>query len=531
MIPSGLARNSRSVLLAALVAVVAGCGSSSTEPTNNNANAGGGGTTAAATPTFSPAAGTYDSAQSVAISTTTAGAVIHYTVDGSTPTGSSTTYTGPVSVASSLTLKAIATASGFTDSAVATAAYVINAGGGGGGTTPAATPTFSPAAGTYASAQSVTITSTTPGAAIRYTTDGSTPGALSTLYTAPVPVNASLTLQAIAIATGFTNSVVGSAAYVINTGGGGGGGGGGTSADAMCQAMNDAYARLVATCYHYNPDFLASMSDGALGCSETAKAIAAGRATYNASLGSACQGALNALSCADLNTGSFPSSCLQAVSGTVANGAVCYSDTECASGTCDSSGPVCPGTCHGYVGLGQACGSSSQCDPSLTCDSGTCKTPSAVGGACPCREGLWCNTSGGGAGTCQASLATGSACSTASGSAPCILGSVCVGSPSACQIQVGLNGNCAASAELCGFGYVCSATTHTCLSAPSVGQACGPSAPLCIGGYCDFFATSPSCVAQRTLGQSCTGMMPFECAPGLTCGSAGTCVRGYCPEP
>jgi len=28
-----------------------------------------------------------------------------------------------------------------------------------------------------------------------------------------------------------------------------------------------------------------------------------------------------------------------------------------------------------------------------------------------------------------------------------------------------------------------------------------------------------------------TGMMPFECAPGLTCRSAGTCVRGYCPEP
>ena len=38
-----------------------------------------------------------------------------------------------------------------------------------------ATPTFTPAAGTYSSAQSVTISTTTGGATIRYTTDGSTP--------------------------------------------------------------------------------------------------------------------------------------------------------------------------------------------------------------------------------------------------------------------------------------------------------------------------------------------------------------------
>lgn len=80
-----------------------------------------------ATPTFSPVAGTYITAQVVAISTTTPAATIYYTTDGSTPTTSSTVYTSPISVPASATLKAIGTAFGFTQSAVATAVYQINA--------------------------------------------------------------------------------------------------------------------------------------------------------------------------------------------------------------------------------------------------------------------------------------------------------------------------------------------------------------------------------------------------------------------
>lgn len=87
----------------------------------------------ASAPTFSPAAGTYSSAQSVTLSSTTPGAVIHYTADGTTPTTSSTLYTAPVSVAATATLKAITAASGYSDSPVATAAYTITTGGGGGG--------------------------------------------------------------------------------------------------------------------------------------------------------------------------------------------------------------------------------------------------------------------------------------------------------------------------------------------------------------------------------------------------------------
>lgn len=85
---------------------------------------GGGGTVA--TPTFSPAGGTYSSAQSVSISCATSGATIRYTTNGSDPTSSSTTYTGPITVSTSTTIKAKAFKAGMTDSATASAAYTIS---------------------------------------------------------------------------------------------------------------------------------------------------------------------------------------------------------------------------------------------------------------------------------------------------------------------------------------------------------------------------------------------------------------------
>jgi len=81
---------------------------------------------AAATPVFSPAGGTYSAAQSVVLTDSTPGAKIYYTTDGSTPTTSSSSYSGPITVSSSETLQAVASASGYALSAVATATYTIN---------------------------------------------------------------------------------------------------------------------------------------------------------------------------------------------------------------------------------------------------------------------------------------------------------------------------------------------------------------------------------------------------------------------
>ena len=299
-------------------------------------------------PIFSPAGGTYITAQTVSISCGTTGAAIYYTTDGSTPSSSSTPYTGAITISETTTIKAIAIKDGI-NSSVATATYTIVSGGenreatfvfntvdglsdlgitapssgsgtnlgsneytsnlvsltatdGGtqtrvwnsngtydlriyktgsitlnvpegytissivitgkvvsglssnigtysngtwtgssssvtlsatdtqqintitvnyvsisGGTVSA--PTFSPASGTYTQAQTVSINSSTSGAAIYYTTDGSTPSSSSTPYTGAITISKTTTIKAIAIKDG-TRSNVSSATYTISSGGG-----------------------------------------------------------------------------------------------------------------------------------------------------------------------------------------------------------------------------------------------------------------------------------------------------------------------
>lgn len=161
-----------------------------------------------ATPSISPAAGSYNNDQTVSITCATGGASIYYTTDGTTPDNTKTLYAGAFTLGASATVKAIGIKGGYTDSAVASNAITLQA----------ATPTFSPSAGSYGSAQSVTISSSTTGASIYYTTDGSTPTTGSTLYTVPVSVGSSLTLKALAVKSGYGDSSVGSAAYTISGG-------------------------------------------------------------------------------------------------------------------------------------------------------------------------------------------------------------------------------------------------------------------------------------------------------------------------
>ena len=79
-----------------------------------------------ATPTFSPAGGRYAEAQTVTINCATNGASIYYTLDGSTPSASSTPYTSALTISETKTVKAIAIKDGE-QSAVATATYKIGA--------------------------------------------------------------------------------------------------------------------------------------------------------------------------------------------------------------------------------------------------------------------------------------------------------------------------------------------------------------------------------------------------------------------
>jgi N-acetylneuraminic acid mutarotase len=163
----------------------------------------------ASAPVFSLSAGTYTSVQTVKLTDSTPGAAIYYTTDGTTPTAASTAYSGPITVNSTETIRAVALATGYSASSIASAAFTINL-------PPASAPAFSVPGGTYTSIQTVSISDSTPGAAIYYTTDGTTPTTASTAYSGPITVNATETIQATAVAPGYSASPLASAAYIIN---------------------------------------------------------------------------------------------------------------------------------------------------------------------------------------------------------------------------------------------------------------------------------------------------------------------------
>ncbi len=164
-------------------------------------------TPVAAAPSINPNGGTFAAPQNITLSSATSSASIYYTLDGSTPTPASTLYTDPLAITSSTTIRAIATAPGFVQSAVSSASFTFS------NQTPPVT--FQPAAGTYFATQMVTLSDADSAATIFYTTDGSTPTASSSQYTAPISVAASRTIKAIAIDPSLQNSSVATGAYTI----------------------------------------------------------------------------------------------------------------------------------------------------------------------------------------------------------------------------------------------------------------------------------------------------------------------------
>ena len=136
----------------------------------------------------------------VSITCATPSATVYYTTDGSTPTTSSTEYSGPFSITDPITVKAIATKTNWNNSEVATLSI-----------SQVATPTIQ-----NNGSNAISITTDTPGATIYYTTDGSTPTTSSNLYTFPLQENVSgVTIKAIAVKENMMISEVGSGSVTL----------------------------------------------------------------------------------------------------------------------------------------------------------------------------------------------------------------------------------------------------------------------------------------------------------------------------
>ena len=176
-----------------------------------------------AAPTLSPDGGTYPSTSptTVTITTITSGANIRYTLDGTMPTESNGTLisasSGTVAVTSTAqgtVLKAIAFKAGWITSTVkSSAAYAMPQ---------VATPDFNPPGGTSSFDMDVQISTSTSGAYIRYTLDGTMPtesyGTLIQSQSGTVtvtPTRPATRLNAVAFKAGWTTSTDQGASYLL----------------------------------------------------------------------------------------------------------------------------------------------------------------------------------------------------------------------------------------------------------------------------------------------------------------------------
>ncbi|MBN1962489.1 MAG: chitobiase/beta-hexosaminidase C-terminal domain-containing protein [Deltaproteobacteria bacterium] len=166
-----------------------------------------------AAPIFSPGSGELQNGALVAITCSTDDATIYYTTDGSVPTISDQEYTTPISITQNLTIRARAFKAGFIDSNIAQAQYTIE-----NEPTPdkPADPIFTPHEDQINAGDKVSITCSTNGALIRYTTDNTEPTIYSQLYIGPITILYTVTIRARAFNDDLTQSDTVSATYTVN---------------------------------------------------------------------------------------------------------------------------------------------------------------------------------------------------------------------------------------------------------------------------------------------------------------------------
>lgn len=159
-----------------------------------------------AQPVIAPASGTYHDIFTATATTATSDAQVRYRLDGGDPGASDPLWPADGMVIDrSLALSVRGFRDGWLSSPVAMATYALQV----------AVPTASLPAGRYVGDRSVTLSCTSPGVAIHYTVDGSTPDATSPVAATPVVLPGSCVLRAIARRDGWQDSSELSVAYLL----------------------------------------------------------------------------------------------------------------------------------------------------------------------------------------------------------------------------------------------------------------------------------------------------------------------------
>lgn len=169
-----------------------------------------------AAPVISPSSGSFTAPLMVSISSATSGAIIYYTTSGNEPlpgTSYTRVYSGPFTISANTTIRAFGVKADMLQSTTSVANLSV--------TDPAliATPVISPGTGTYSTPQTVSISCSTPGVTIYYTTTGNIPvvgTGFTRIYTGPFQVSSTTTIRAIAVRTGMTTSNVAAAFLTLN---------------------------------------------------------------------------------------------------------------------------------------------------------------------------------------------------------------------------------------------------------------------------------------------------------------------------
>ena len=317
------------------------------------------------------------------------------------------------------------------------------------------------------------------------------------------------------------------------------GGTGPATVAAYCDAYWSAYAARRAACGRGSAADAAAVYAPAARCADPVRAVAAGRATYDASGAGACLSFIETASCDVLESfmnGAYPqAACAAAIAGKLADGDSCYSHESCASGVCIFSPNACPSTCVTLTPSG------SPCQPGVPCAAGSfcnillatpaCTPLSQLDGPCMndawCGPGLFCEFISLQSNGCRARATSGSCTS----DNQCAIGYRC-SNASTCVAWRAAGESCTQGENACGPGLWCGAG-GTCVDGPKPSEACGTvngEDRPCIGGWCSSSGTAYVCAAWLAPGGTCS--LASQCSPTDVCDTAGTAkCTTLCAEP